>query len=413
MKILVINCGSSTLKFEVFEVEREAGAHSDIKHIVSGLIDRIGGQANIELSTRENSSREMQHVADHYQAASAALDRLRAAGLLAEGELAAIGHRVIHGGDKFSAPAIIDDKVIAAIDALSELAPLHNQPSLDAIRAVSKIVGPSVPMVAVFDTAFHRTLPEPAHRYAIPWELAEKHHVHRYGFHGLAHRYMMERYCAITGTTAKKVKLITLQLGNGCSAAAIKNGISIDTSMGLTPLEGLIMGTRSGDVDPSLVGFLARKENTDIRTVDDWLNQTSGLLGVSGLSKDMRELLDAARKGDPRAALAIEMFCYRVKKYIGAYMAVLGGADAVIFGGGIGENASEVRARICHGLEWCGLRLDSKRNQAIAGNEAAIHARGASVAAYVIPVDEAAIIAHDTLICLRSVLKRRPHYDRV
>jgi acetate kinase len=298
---------------------------------------------------------------------------------------------------------MINDEVIAAIDALRELAPLHNQPSLEAIRAMRKVLGPAVPMVAVFDTAFHRTLPEPAQLYAIPQGLADKYHIRRYGFHGLAHRYMMERFSSITATPLHKVRLITLQLGNGCSATAIKDGRSVDTSMGFTPLEGLIMGTRSGDVDPTLAGFLSRQEKADIKTVEGWLNMNSGLLGISGRSEDMRELLNAEREGDRRAALAIEMFCYRIKKYIGAYMAALGGADAIVFGGGIGENAPEVRARICSGLEWCRLELDSDRNAAAIGKEAIISA-DTGVRAYVIPVDEAAIIARDTLVCLSRTL---------
>jgi len=399
MDILAINCGSSTLKFEVFEIRR-AGIIPELERIAGGLVERIGGQADIELRSQGNAWHETLPVADHDEASRLALDWLSSKGVLKDDELAGVGHRVIHGGDKFSGPTIINDDIIAAIESFTALAPLHNKPSLEAIRAVRKIVGPSVPMVAVFDTAFHRTLTESACRYAIPLELAEKHHIRRYGFHGLAHRYMMERYSAITGAPLQKTRLVTLQLGNGCSVTAISNGQSVDTSMGFTPLEGLIMGTRSGNVDPTLVGFLARQEKTDIKTAEDLLNMKSGLLGISGRSRDMRELLDAERKGDRRAALAVEMFCYRIKEYIGAYMAVLGGADAIVFGGGIGENAPEVRARACSGLEWCGLSLDSQRNMAAIGKEAAIHTDDARIGAYVIPVDEAVIIARDTLTCL-------------
>jgi acetate kinase len=256
-------------------------------------------------------------------------------------------------------------------------------------------------MVAIFDTAFHRTMPERASRYAIPQELAAKHHIWRYGFHGLAHRYMTERYAAITSTPMAQVKLITLQLGNGCSATAVEGGRSLDTSMGFTPLEGLMMGTRSGDVDPSLAAFLARREGVSVEAVEGWLNTRSGLLGVSGRSRDMRELLEAERQGDHRAALAVEMFCYRVRKYIGAYLSILGGAHAVVFGGGIGENAPTVRARICAGMDWCGLTLDQDRNAAAIGVEERISADYAKVHAYVIPVDEAVLIARDTAGCLR------------
>jgi acetate kinase len=295
---------------------------------------------------------------------------------------------------------LIDDEVVAALEELKELAPLHNGPSLAAIRAAREALG-TVPMVATFDTTFHRTMPKKASRYAIPPELASKHDAYRYGFHGLAHRYMAERYAAVTGSRSEDLKLVTLQLGNGCSAAAIEAGRSVDTSMGLTPLEGLMMGTRSGDVDPSLPGCLARREGVEIEEVVGWLNRRSGLLGVSGVSRNMREVLDARDGGDGRAALAVEMFCYRIKKQVGAYLAALGGADAVVFAGGIGERAPEVRAEICAGMEWCGLLLDAGRNADAVGEEIKISADGARIEAYVVPVDEAGIISRDTVDLLR------------
>jgi acetate kinase len=261
-------------------------------------------------------------------------------------------------------------------------------------------------MVATFDTAFHRSLPERASRYAIPTELSERHDIRRYGFHGLAHRYIVERFSEIAATPVEEMKLITLQLGAGCSATAVDGGRSVDTSMGFTPLEGLMMGTRSGDLDPSLVGFLARGEEVSAEEVEGWLNTRSGLLGVSGHSGDMRELLEAEREGDLRASLAVDMFCYRVRKCIGAYLAVLDGADAIIFGGGIGENAPEVRARICAGLGWCGLLVDADRNAEAIGAETRISSDVSPLQAYVIPVDEASIIVRDTLGCLR-----RPGHD--
>jgi acetate kinase len=257
-------------------------------------------------------------------------------------------------------------------------------------------------MVAVFDTAFHRSLPIVASRYAIPQELADKHHIQRYGFHGIAHRYLAERCAARMGRPLEDLKLITLQLGNGCSAAAVAAGRSVDTSMGLTPLEGLIMGTRSGDIDPSLPGFLARREGVAVEEVDRWLNHRSGLLGLSGRSQDMRELLHAEQEGDAGASLAIDMFCYRARKYVGAYLAVLGGADAVVFGGGIGENAPAVRARICSGMDWCGLSLDPGRNAGTIGREGRISAEGAGLEAHVLPVDEASVIARETRHCLSA-----------
>ena len=400
MKLLVINCGSSTLKFELFEIKR-TGSNPQLDRLAGGLIDRFGKEASFELRSQGNIWQETLPVADHGEASRLALDSLNSKGLLKDRELAAVGHRVIHGGERFSEPVLINDDIIAAIDALTELDPLHGGPSLNAIRSVRKVTGPSIPMVAVFDTVFHRTLPESAYRYAISLELADKHHIRRYGFHGLAHRYMMERYSVITGIPLSETRLVTLQLGNGCSATAIRNGQSVDTSMGFTPLEGLIMGTRSGDVDPTLPGFLARHENVDLTTAEGWLNTNSGLLGISG-HKDMRELLDAEHQGDKRAELALEMFCYRIKKYIGAYMAALDGINAVVFGGGIGENAPEVRARICSGLEWCGLKLDKGRNLAAVGKESAIQADDASISTYVVTVDEAILIARDTLTCLEK-----------
>ena len=299
-------------------------------------------------------------------------------------------------------PTSINDEVINAIESISHLAPLHNEPALSAMRAARAILGSAIPQVAVFATSFHHTLPERAARYAIPTALAEKHHIRRYGFHGLAHRYMTERYAAIIATPVEQTKLVTVQLGNGCSATAIDGGRSVDTSMGFTPLEGLIMGTRSGDVDPSLAGFLTRAEKVDVGEVERWLNTRSGLLGISGYSNDMRELLEAEARGNSLAALAVDMFCYRVRKYIGAYLTVLGGADAIVFGGGIGENTPQVRARICRGMEWCGLVIDEHHNAKAISIEAPFHTANSRIHAYVIPVDEGVIIARDTMRCLLS-----------
>jgi acetate kinase len=399
MKILVINCGSSTLKFELLALQT-SGASVKEKRLAGGIVDKIGRRANIKFRAKPEL-RETKSVPDHGQASRLVLDWLTSSQLLGNG-LDAVGHRVIHGGDKFSQPVLIDEEVIKAIADSSELAPLHNQPSLSAIRAVRERLGAEIPMVAVFDTAFHHTLPEIARRYAIPPKLADRHHIRRYGFHGLAHRYMMERYAAITNTPLEQVRLITLQLGNGCSATAIAGGRSVDTSMGFTPLEGLIMGSRSGDADPTLASFLAQREGVDVETAEDWLNTKSGLLGVSGRSRDMRELLDAEGKGDKMARLAIDMFCYRLKKYIGAYLATLDGADAVIFGGGIGENAPEVRQRVLAGMEWLGLKLDKARNEATVGSEGCISTDDARIHAYVILVDEAIIIARDTFSLLKK-----------
>lgn len=395
-QVLAINCGSSTLKFEL----REISPTGPIRCVARGTVDRIGGEATLTFHHEGGwSLQEHADVADHGQAVARALRWLADGGGLSSIGLA-LAHRVVHGGAHFTAPAVIEDAVLRAIDSLTELAPLHNGPALAAIRAARTYLGNGVPMVAVFDTAFHRTLPPHASCYAIPLELAEKHQVQRYGFHGLAHRYMAQRYAAIA--SSDELKLITLQLGNGCSAAAVAAGRSVDTSMGFTPLEGLMMGTRSGDVDPSLPAYLAEREGVTVADVDEWLNRKSGLRGVSGSSRDMRDLLERERQHDERATLAIDMFCYRVRKCIGAYLAVLGGADAVLFGGGIGENAPAIRARICAGMEWCGLLLDVERNCAAIGSESRISTDQARMHAHVIVVDEAAILVEDALRCLRA-----------
>ncbi len=382
MHILVINCGSSTLKFQVIDAD-------DKVRLAWGLVDKIGQDASITFESAGGERVvEKRQVVDHGEAARLALQW---AGSITAVD--AVGHRVVHGGDRFVYPTLLNEHVIDALDDMGSLAPLHNAPSVAAMRAALQAM-PSIPMVAAFDTAFHSTVPQRASEYAIPHNLAEKHHIRRYGFHGLAHQYMVERYAELTSRDLAGTRLITLQLGSGCSAAAVLGGKSVDTSMGFTPLEGLMMGTRSGDLDPSLVGYLARREGVDLQTVENWLNKESGLLGVSGGHSDMRALLEAERQGDARAALAVEMFCYRVKKYIGAYMAALGGADAVIFGGGIGENSSEIRERICEGMEWCGLTLDKERNAR--ANEGRLTGEEASAHAFVIKVDEASIIARET-----------------
>jgi acetate kinase len=399
MKVLAVNCGSATLKFALFD----AGDASGERRLAHGVIDKVGGHGSAEFCMEQGRTvQQTATVDDTGEAIRQVLAWLKSSALLEPEGLGAVGHRVVHGGVLFTEPALIDDGVITAIESLSELAPLHNGPSLAAIRSARSALGAAVPMVAVFDTAFHRTLPPWAAHYAIPHELAEKHRIRRYGFHGLAHRFMTERYARLAAAPLDQVKLVTLQLGNGCSAAAVAAGRSVDTSMGFTPLEGLVMGTRSGDIDPSVVSFLTQREGVDAAEVEGWLNRRSGLLGVSGSSKDMRELLERERQGDARAALAVEMFCYRVRKYLGAYLAALGGADAVVFGGGIGENAPSVRARICEGMDWCGLTLDPERNAARVGTEGLIGVDGGRIRACVIPVDEAALIAGDTLRCLQQ-----------
>lgn len=402
MKVLVINCGSSTLKFHVFDL-KETMTLGHEKVAAYGLVDRIGRQGEVKFVLEGDQCHQVaEEIPDHGMATERVFKWLRSVGLLESDGIEAIGHRVVHGGHRFIEPTLITDSVVEAIEAMKDLAPLHNEPSLKAIRAAHLILNHRLPMVAVFDTAFHSGMPEHSNRYALPRELEEKHHIRRYGFHGLAHQYMAERYASIEKKKLDQVKLITLQLGNGCSAAAIDQGRSIDTSMGFTPLEGLMMGTRSGDVDPHLPMFLAKREGVDLEQVDLWLNKKSGLLGVSGFSSDMRELLEAEARGNERAALAVEMFCYRVKKLIGAYLAALGGAEAIIFGGGIGENSPAVRNRICKGMEWCGMVMDEDRNQVMTGEEGKICADKSRIGIYVIPVNESIIIARETVTCLQK-----------
>jgi acetate kinase len=394
MKVLVLNCGSSSVKFQVVE----SGA-ADERKLLSGSVDGIGAHATfrIEHAGAAAKAAEKLAVADHEAAVRLIVDRLGLADAAGarQIEIDAVGHRVVQGGNLFASAVLISDAVLAQIESLCELAPLHNPAAVSGIHAMRKILGARLPMVAAFDTSFHQTLPEIAARYAIPQELTEKYSIRRYGFHGLAHQFSLLRYSELTGIPPERSNLVTLHLGNGCSACAIRGGESVDTSMGFTPLEGLVMGTRSGDLDPALVSFLAREEKVDAAEVESWLNERSGLLGLSGLSNDMRELL-AAYDRNPRARFAVEFFCYRARKYLGAYLAALGGAQAVIFSGGIGENTPVVREKICMGMDCCGLVLDKNKNTATVGAEACISAAEARIAAYVIPSDEGAIIARDT-----------------
>lgn len=397
MTVLVFNAGSSSLKFRLSQVGAGSGA---ARELARGTVERLGTEAAVTvLWEGQPPVREAAKVRDHGEAVRRVVERLRAIG--ESGRVEAVGHRVVHGGDRFVRPTRIDDKVLAALEALEDLAPLHNRPGLAVIRACREVLGPDVPMVAVFDTAFHATLPEYAYRYAIPYALAERHGIRRFGFHGTSYRYVVARYGELAGRPGDDQTLVVFHLGSGCSAAAIRDGVSVDTSMGFTPLEGLVMGTRAGDLDPALVGYLATKEGVPPAEVERWLNERSGLLGLSGHSADMRDLL-AREQSDPRARLAVEVFCYRARKYLGAYLAVLGGADAVIFTGGIGEHAPEVRARICAGMEWCGLVLDLAQNAHVIGKEGCISTAASAIRAFVIPTDEEAIIARDTVETLRG-----------
>ncbi|WP_434480993.1 acetate/propionate family kinase [Gemmatimonas sp.] len=305
---------------------------------------------------------------------------------------------MVHGGEQFRSSVRVDDAVLRGIEENVELAPLHNPHNLRGIEATQRALGAGVPQVAVFDTAFHHTLPEHAYLYAIPYPLYRRHKIRRYGFHGTSHRSIAYRFRKITGRARSDVRIVTLHLGNGCSACAIRGGVSIDTSMGFTPLEGLVMGTRAGDIDAALLDYIAAKEGLSMSQVESMLNSQSGLLGISGLTNDMRDLLAEANElQDRRARLAIDIFCYRARKYVGAYLAALGGADAVVFAGGVGENSAEIRARICEGLEWTGLRVDHEANAAlVGGREGRFSAHGSSLEAWVVPTDEELLIARDT-----------------
>jgi acetate kinase len=408
MNILVLNCGSSTVKFQLIATDLDLIARNADRRLARGVIERIGGEAIITLQAeggpqrRSTSSlRDVRAAVDYIARwASSEESGIHEIGSIAD--IQAAGHRVVHGGERFTRSALITDVILRGIEDCIDLAPLHNPANIKGITATRELFGAGLPQVAVFDTAFHQTLPEYAYLYALPYQLYRRHRVRRYGFHGTSHRYVAYRYRQLRNLTREETNIITLHLGNGCSATAIRSGNSVDTSMGLTPLEGLVMGTRSGDLDPAIVDFIATKEGLSPREVEGLLNTQSGLIGVSGLTNDMRELLDEAHEHkDRRALLAIEIFCYRVRKYIGAYLAAMGGADAVVFTGGIGENSSEVRARICDGFEWIGLRLDEERNLAhIGGREGSISREDSRLAAYVIPTDEELLIARDTAHCV-------------
>jgi acetate kinase len=411
VNVLVLNAGSSTLKFQVIRTDEERIAADSDERIAHGVIDRIGGEALVHLEAAGKAAQKTATpIRDHRAAVEAALrwlsDEETGAGFRG---IDAVGHRVVHGGELFTRSVLINDAVVAQIEDMIDLAPLHNSNNLKGIRAVREVLGRELPQAAVFDTAFHQTLPDRAYLYAIPYSLYRRHRVRRYGFHGTSHRYVAYRYRKLTGTTRDETRLITLHLGNGCSACAIVGGDSQDTSMGFTPLEGLVMGTRSGDLDPAIVDFVAEKEGMSLHEVEALLNKHSGLLGISGLTNDMRELLaEAHEHDDRRARLAIEIFCYRARKYIGAYLAGRGGADAFVFTGGIGENAAEIRTRIAQGLQWMGMDIDAAANDRMTGGtEGRISTDDSRLHAWVIPTDEELLIARDTA---RLVLGLEPRY---
>src|SRR5215470_2946813 len=404
MNVLVLNCGSSTVKFQIIATDLDLISANTDQRLARGSLERIGGESIVSLQA---DSREKQLSTARLRDTRAAVEFIQRWACSPEGpeqiqsvaDIHAVGHRVVHGGEHFKHSVTIDEAVLRAIEDCIELAPLHNPTNIKGIQAARDAFGNGLPQVAVFDTAFHQTLPEYAYLYAIPYQLYRRYRIRRYGFHGTSHRYVAYRYRQLKKIERDETNVITIHLGNGCSIAGIRRGDSIDTSMGLTPLEGLVMGSRSGDIDPAIVDFISVKEGLSAREVETLLNKQSGLLGISGLTNDMRELLAEAREHDDRRArLAIEIFCYRARKYIGSYLAAMNGAEAIVFTGGIGENSAEIRTKICSELLWTGIELDAELNSTNgANNGGQITADSSRLSVYVIPTNEELLIARDTV----------------
>lgn len=401
MLVLVINSGSSSVKFEIIELGRDGCDHS----LLAGEIERIGtADASLRVSSSPLDAAEPKPVvaADHFQAMEVAIEAIDTSGIEhGLSDIAAVGHRVVHGGSRFARPVLIDDDVRSGIEQMALLAPLHAHANLAGIDAAKACLA-ETPHVAVFDTTFHATIPAKAREYALPRELAREHGIRRYGFHGISHAYVAKRAALVLRRPVEELDLITLHLGNGASATAIQRGRSVDTSMGMTPLEGLVMGTRCGDIDPAIPMLLGEVTGRSRQDVHRLMNHESGLLGLCGAG-DMREVHKRADSGHEDARTALEMYCYRAKKYVGAYHAVLGRLDALVFTGGVGENDSQVRASICEGLERLGIDLDGDRNAAQGNKERVVSAEGSEVAVMVIPTDEECEIARSTRDCLREL----------
>ena len=398
MKILVLNCGSSSIKYKLFDMTTK-------EVLAQGGIEKIGLVGSFLKLTLPNGEKKIleKDIPEHTAGIEFILNTLVSpeyGAIKSLDEINAVGHRMVHGGERFSESVLLNKEVLDAFIACNDLAPLHNPANLKGVNAVSAIL-PNVPQVCVFDTAFHQTMPDYAYMYAIPYELYEKYGVRRYGFHGTSHRYVSQRVCEFLGVDPKGKKIITCHIGNGGSISAIKDGKCIDTSMGLTPLEGLVMGTRSGDIDAGAVTFIMEKEGLNATGVSNLLNKKSGVLGVSGVSSDMRELEAAVAAGNPKAILAEKMYFYRIKKYIGAYAAALGGVDIILFTGGVGENQANCRSEVCEGLEFMGVKIDLEKNK-VRGEEAIISADDSKVTVAVIPTDEELMIASDTLAILNK-----------
>jgi len=394
VKILVLNCGSSSVKYQLFEME---------KHfcLAKGTVSRIGMSGAV-LKHKPHDRPEITisaEMLDHIVAIEHVVAILLSPnhGVIKDrSEIIAVGHRVVHGGERFTESALIDDDVMQELRNLIDLAPLHNPHNITGIKATLKNL-PGVPNVAVFDTAFHYRMPEHAYIYPVPYVLYKKYRIRRYGFHGMNHHYVSQRAAEMLGTTRDKLKMITCHLGNGASMSAVDNGVSVDTTMGFTPLEGLMMGTRCGDIDPAIILHMIGREELSLHEANTMMNKHSGLIGVSGVSSDMREVIEAKEEGNKRAKLAFDIYCYRVKKYIGAYAAAMGGLDAVVFSAGIGENSAEVRAQSTSDLQFLGIDLDESKNADAVGKEAVVSKDDSRVKVIVVPANEELVIALDTM----------------
>jgi acetate kinase len=393
MKILVLNCGSSSIKYQLFDM-------TSAVVLAKGIVEKIGLKGSFLKNERFDGDKVKLEgeILDHQTGIEYLLGLMLSErrGVIKDlNEIDAIGHRIVHGGETFQGSCYLDDVTIKGVEDCSDLAPLHNPANLKGIYAMKTLL-PSVPQVGVFDTSFHQSMPDYSFMYALPYSLYKKYGIRRYGFHGTSHSYVSRRACEILNVDYNSKKIITCHLGNGGSVAAIKNGKSMDTSMGLTPVEGLIMGTRSGDIDAGALTLIMEKEEIDFSSLNTLLNKHSGVLGISGISSDMREVESAAEEGDERASLAIKMFNYRVRKYLGAYAAAMGGVDLLIFTGGIGENSSETRENICKDLEFLGLEFDKQINEGVRGKELIISKKGSRVTVMIVPTNEEFVIASDT-----------------
>lgn len=394
MKILVLNCGSSSIKYALYNMD-------DKTVMTSGGAERVGlDGAFVKVKLPNGEKKKIMHdIPEHTEGVKFIFSLLTdpEIGVIKDlSEINAVGHRMVHGGEKFNKSVVLTEDVLKTFEECSDLAPLHNPANLKGVRAVQELM-PGLPQVGVFDTAFHQTMPDYAYMYAIPYELYEKYGIRRYGFHGTSHRYVSKRVCEFLGVKPEEQKIITCHIGNGASVAAVKYGKCMDTSMGLTPLEGVMMGTRSGDIDGGAVAFIEKKLGLDADGISDLLNKKSGLYGISGVSSDMREVDAAEREGNQKAILAQTMYNYRIRKYIGAYAAAMGGVDIIVFTAGVGENQSRMRTGACEGLEWMGVKLDEELNNTIHGEEAVISAADSKVKVVVIPTDEELMIATDTM----------------